>query len=182
MIKVKSYLTIFILLCFVSTIAQSQDSSAFVSAGIVYQKSISLYNESGCMIECGNTKILQSKLHFALSITSTRLGSAFRSNALKQESYLFSCLYIFRHKKLLTPILAGNIGLIHVDYGSPIFSDLQSTAALLSPELGLRVNPKSPICGTLSVGCNLLTGDGDTGVGSVVPFFYRLNLLYKLFR
>jgi hypothetical protein len=167
---------------YATSTAIAQDSSHDLSTGFVYQKSLSMYNESGFTIEYGNKSVLQSRLHLAISITSTRLGSAIKSNALKQENYVFSCIYIFRHSCVLSPLIIGNLGLVHVNFESPLFSEIQNTAQLTSLEFGLRVSHKYPLCANASLGYNFITGNGEKGVGTVVPFFYRLGIQYKLFR
>ena len=51
---------------------------------------------------------------------------------------------------------------------------------LLSGEAGLYYKFKFPLAACLSVGYNLINGDGVSKPGTLFPVFYQLSVLYMI--
>jgi hypothetical protein len=157
-----------------------QESNREFTAGIRLQKTHNLYFENGITVDYTSTKLWDKRIHLGLSYVTSRLGTAFHSNALKQDNYLGTFQFNFRRGKVVSPILKLNAGYFYVNLEDPIFSDLPHTSALLSIESGILINLKLPIRPALSFGYNLITGDGLSGPGTLFPLFYQLSISYKI--
>lgn len=172
----KWFLLIISLLCF--GVAKAQNESTLLT-GIRLQKAHNFYYENGFNVEYTQQKFLNNKFIFGLSYYTSRLGSAFHSNAIKQDNYLFSFGYHFRSDKIICPILQMNVGYFYADYESPIFDVLPHTSALLSAETGLFLNFNIPVKVKATLGYNFITGNGTTGVGTIFPLYFQLGIFYQ---
>lgn len=149
-------------------------------AGPRFQKSIGFYWMNGITLEYSSEKILKRKLSFAFSYVSSRLGSAFASEALPLFQTEFSVIKYFRQEKYFKPQLILNTGYARADFGSDIFNDIPDQAPLLSIEAGARYDFHFPLCIVAGAGFNLLTGNGTRGLGTIYPVFTQCSILYKL--
>jgi hypothetical protein len=101
------------------------------------------------------------------------------SNAIKQDNFLSSATYLFRSKKSLKTFVKGNLGYFNADYESDIFKNLTHSSAIVSTEAGLSYTFKNPLKVNLSIGYNLITGDGESGAGTLFPVFYQTSITYN---
>jgi hypothetical protein len=162
----------------IEVIGQEVSNHEF-TAGIRIQKTHNLYFENGLTLDYTNSKLWDRRIHFGFNYFTSRWGTAFHSNALKQDNYLGTIQFNFRREKLLCPFVRLNVGYFFANLESPIFSDLPHTSALLSMEGGILFNLKIPIQPAISFGYNFITGDGLSGPGTLFPLFYQLSINYK---
>ncbi len=175
-------LTATVLSCFAALTARAQErpAGAVLDLGIRSQKTIGLYTENGITAQFAHTKLANQRLYIGVTYVTSRLGTALNSNAIKQDNYLASVLYLFRPNWLVRPLVRLNVGYFRADYGSDLFRDLPQTSLLASPELGVCVCPRFPLKLNASVGYNLLTGDGVTGPGTLYPVFVQTSLTWNV--
>jgi hypothetical protein len=153
-----------------------------LKGGIRIQKAQKLYWENGFSFDFATPKIADSRVHFGLSYVTSRLGSAMGSNAIKQDNYLASAGYHFRHQKHLQPFIRLNTGYFHADYEERIFDVLPNSAFLISADAGLCYEFRIPFTVSLSAGYNLKSGSGTFGPGTLYPFYYQMSIYYTIFK
>jgi hypothetical protein len=153
-----------------------------LKGGIRIQKTQKLYWENGFGFDFASPKIADSRIHFGVSYVTTRLGSAVASNAIKQDNYLISAGYHFRHQKQFQPFARLNIGYFHADYEVAIFDVLPNNAFLFSIDVGLSYEFKIPLTVSLSAGYNFNHGTGSAGPGTLYPVFYQMSIYYTLLK
>ena len=170
-------------LCLQAQISGTKDGwLGELKGGIRIQKTQKLYWENGFSFDFKSPKILDNRLHLGASYSTSRLGSAMGSNAIKQDNYLVSSGYYFRPKMQLQPFARLNLGYFHADYEVAIFDVLPNTAFLYSLDAGLSYEFKVPLTINLSAGYNLNTGNGSSGPGTLFPVFYQLSIYYTLLK
>jgi hypothetical protein len=157
-----------------------QEQENILSAGIRVQKTHNLYFENGLSIDYTSHHLWDGRIHLGMNYITSRIGTAYHSNAIKQDNYLGTIQYNFRRNKMIVPVVRMNIGFFHADLESPLFSDLPHNSLLLSMEGGIILNLKTPIQPSLSIGYNFITGDGLSGPGTLFPLFYQLSITYKI--
>jgi len=177
-LKMACVLSFFLTMGHQNMSAQETDRDFF--AGVRIQKTHQLYFENGITLNYSSNKLWDKRIHLGLSYVTSRLGTAFHSNALKQDNYLASLQFNFRRAKIASPIVKLNAGYFYVDLENPIFSDLPHTSALLSVESGIEMNLKLPIKPQITFGYNFITGDGLSGPGTLFPLFFQLSISYKI--
>ena len=155
---------------------------AELKGGIRIQKAQKLYWENGVSFDFTSPKILDRRIHLGASYVTSRLGSAMGSNAIKQDNFLISSGYHFRHKKQLQPFARLNIGYFHADYEDAIFDVLPNKSLLLSLDAGLSYEFRFPITLNLSAGYNLNSGTGSAGPGTLFPVFYQMSIFYTFLK
>ncbi|HZY40237.1 MAG TPA: hypothetical protein VFE53_26470 [Mucilaginibacter sp.] len=161
--------------------AKAQNS--VLDVGVRLQKDIGLYSENGISINFSDKNLLPDRLYIGFSYFSSRIGTAFNSNAIKQDNFLISPAYYFRHDKLIRPFIRINAGYFDADYGSPIFDVLPRKSLLLSPEGGVSIQSHLPLKISVSFGDNLITSNGVNNVpGTIYPFFYQLTLSWNILK
>jgi hypothetical protein len=153
-----------------------------LKGGIRIQKAQKLYWENGFAFDFTSPKIADQSIHFGMSYVTSRLGSAMGSNAIKQDNFLVSSGYHFRHKKELQPFTRLNMGYFHADYEDAIFDVLPNNSFLLSLDAGLSYEFKAPITINLSAGYNLISGKGSSRPGTLFPVFYQMSIYYTIFK
>jgi len=178
-------LSLFIAL-FLGSYAQSDSQSEGrlieLKAGFRFQKTQKLYWENGITVDFTAKKLWDKRIHFGLSYISSRLGSAIKSNAVKQDNILFSTSLHFMHKKQFQPLVRVNLGYFYADYEEQIFDVLQNTAFLFSLEGAVTYEFKVPFVLSLGTGINLNTGNGMEGAGTLFPFYYQLSITYTFLK
>ena len=156
-------------------------SAQKLDIGVKFQKTHSLYWENGISLRYSFASFKSDQFYVGFDVVSSRFGSAFRSNALKQESYLGSASWYFRKDKSLRILTKLNVGFFYADLEEEIFDELPNTAILLSPEVGLSYSIKEmPIIINLSSGYNVGLKGGGESPGTLQPFYYNLTLYYRL--
>lgn len=160
----------------------SRPNGAVLDVGIRLQKSINLYTENGITAQYTNAKLAAGRLYFGASYVTSRLGTAFQSNAIKQDNFLVSAAYYFRPNWIIRPVIKANVGYFKANYGPDLFGELPQTSLLASPEIGLCYCPRFPLKIFGSVGYNLLTGDGLTGPGTLYPVFVQTSVIWNILK
>lgn len=168
----------FILLFSTSTASFSQGRE--LDIGLRFQKSINLYYENGFTVQYADEKLLSQRLFIGFSYVSSRLGTAMGSNAIKQDNFLISGTWMFRPQRSLQPFVRLNTGYFIADYEDPIFDILPDTSILISPETGLSYRFKFPLKAGVSLGYNLITGDGIDGPGTLYPLYVQTNITWQI--
>lgn len=153
-----------------------------LKGGIRIQKAQKLYWENGVSFDFTSPKILDRRIHFGASYVTSRLGSAMGSNAIRQDNFLISSAYHFRHKKQLQPFARVNLGFFHADYEDAVFDVLPNKSLLLSLDAGLSYEFRVPITLNLSAGYNFNSGTGSAGPGTLFPVFYQMSVYYTILK
>ena len=179
MLKLKYILAVGIFLC---TILPGWSQEPILDAGIRIQKTVNLYLENGISLQYSSPKIKHDQLYFGLSCVSSRFGTALNSNAIKQTNWLISCSYFFRKEKLIRPMGRLNLGYFHSDYEYQQFDVLPNQSLLISPEIGVSIEPAVPLKFSFSFGYNVITGNGEEGPGTLYPMFLQTTVLWRIFK
>ena len=166
------YLTLFFFI-----ISASNLESQELSLGLRLQQSWNMYNENGITVQFTPKNLLNDRLSFGVSYISTRFGSALNSNAIIQDNILLQSTYVFSSSSL-SPIARLNAGYCFADYESSLFDDIDASMPLLSLEAGARYEFDIPLKVQASLGYNLITSDGSSGIGTVYPLFVQCTLLW----
>ena len=152
-----------------------------MEVGLRVQKTVNLYWENGVSFQYSHSRVKHDQLYFGFSYVSSRFGSAFNSNAIKQDNFLLSTSWHFKRHKVIRPVTRLNLGYFYADYGSPLFDVLPNTSFLVSPEIGLAYkHKKTPLKVMLGIGYNLVTGDGTRGAGTVYPLFTQTTVSWNI--
>lgn len=165
--------------------AQSTDNTdlkGVLKGGLRIQKTQKLYWENGFAFDYTSDKLWDQRIHFGVSYVTSRMGSAFGSNAIKQDNILVSSALCYRHKKQLQPFTRFNVGYFKAHYEEAVFDVLPSSSMLLSLDVGLCYEFQIPVTVNLSTGYNLISGNGTAGPGTLFPFFYQMSIYYTLFK
>jgi hypothetical protein len=155
--------------------------SSVLDVGIRLQKAVNLYHENGFSINYSDKALMPDRLYFGFNYVTSRLGSAFNSNAIKQDNFLLSSAYYFRKTHVIRPFLRGNVGFFSASYGDKIFDDLPQSSLLLSADAGLSFQTHTPLKIAASLGYNAITGDGTSGPGTLYPVYYQLTFSWNIF-
>jgi len=165
---------------------KAQGDSTIISrelkAGVRFQKTQKLYWENGFAIDYTCSRLWDKRIHLGLSYTTSRLGSAISSNAIKQDNYLFNASYHFRHSKSLHPMLRLNLGYFYADMENEIFEVLDHTAFMVSIDAGVYYQFDFPLTIGFTAGYNLSSGNGTSGPGSLYPIYYQMSLFYTILK
>lgn len=160
----------------------TQAQQPILDVGLRLQQTINLYNENGVSVAWSPAKKRHDKLYLGFSYATSRLGSAFHSNAIKQDNILVSVAWVLRRNHIIRPFGRLNTGLFNASYGNKIFDDLPSKSLLLSPDIGISFETNHPLKITTSFGYNLITGDGLSGPGTLFPAYYQLTLSWNIYQ
>jgi hypothetical protein len=172
------YVSILFLSCSVHVV---NAQSSVLDVGIRLQQTVNLYNENGIAVSYSCKAIKPDRLYFGFSYVTSRLGTAFHSNAIKQDNYLVSAGWYIRRKHIIRPFVRLNTGYFSADYGNKIFDVLPRKSLLLSSDIGLCFQTNSPVKISTSIGYNFITGNGLSGPGTLYPVFYQLTLSWNLY-
>ncbi len=171
------FLAILLILAANSACAQS---SVF-DVGVRLQQAVNLYAENGIALSYSNKALLPDRLYFGFSYVSSRLGSAFNANAIKQDNLLVSSAWYFRQHRVIRPFVRLNTGYFSADYGEAIFDVLPRSSLLLSSDFGICFQTGLPLKISTSLGYNFITGSGLSGPGTLYPVFYQLTVSWNIF-
>ena len=152
-----------------------QLSNQLLYFGVVAQQTHKLYNENGFTVAITSPKLLDNALFLNFSVLSSRIGSAFSSNAIQQDNFVVGAHYHFFKQNKLQPVVGFNTGLFIADYQEAIFRNLSTSQLLFSFETGIYYQCNMPISLKLSGGYNFITT-----AGTLFPVFYKLALLYRI--
>lgn len=182
--KILSILLLFILSYNLNAIGhKSQKAPYEIFAGLSLKKYNSFYWENGFIAKYYHKYIGAS---IGTSYETTLLGSAINSNALTQHNFnvfFDKDFNIYNNLLFINPRL--NIGYFYVDYESQIFNELDNNTLTVSPEVILRLFKSKYTSDNrfnfeLTLGYNIFHGNGENGIGSLYPLYFRFNLLYQL--
>jgi len=177
MIKKNALIIIFILI-YMNLNAKEES----LSLGLRFQKSVGLYYENGLTFQYSNPDYLYfNDLEVGFSYFSSRFGSAISSNAISQDNFIFNATYSYLPFWYFEPNLKVNLGYFYADYESDIFDVLDNKSFLFSLEFGTFIITNSPLRIDISMGYNLITGDGMSGAGTLYPVFYQLGITWEIF-
>ena len=170
----KHLLLIILSLAFISLNGQN------LNLGVKFQKTHSLYWENGISAQYSFKTFKPDQFYIGFDYVTSRLGSAFSSNAIKQDNIVASIAWHFRKNKPFRIITELNFGITKADLEEEIFSDLPSSAKILAPEVGVAYNFKNyPVVANLGFGFNINVGNGGESPGTQQPLFYHLALYYQ---
>lgn len=155
---------------------------SILDIGIRVQKTVNLYTENGLTINYSNKKFKRDKLYFGFTYVSSRIGTAYHSNAIKQDNFLLSAGYYFKRNHSLRPFIKLNTGYFYADYGDKMFDVLPHQSIMIMPETGLIYKMHIPLKVTLSLGYNVITGNGTNGPGTLYPLNYAVGLTWNFIK
>lgn len=176
----KSFRSLIVLLICSQILATTLLGQGSIATGLRIQKTPNLYYENGIALEYSNPDWWKNRIHLGASYTTSRLGSAMGSNALKQDNLIVSSILQFRNDKIIMPVIGLNLGYFKVDTEHEVFDVLPNSSLLLSAEVGAGFNIVESLTVKTTVGYNLITGDGIDGPGSLYPVFLNFTTLYHL--
>jgi hypothetical protein len=166
---------------FLLVYCQLKAQNSVFDVGLRFQKSVNLYSENGISLNYSSRKLRPDRLFFGFTYVTSRLGSAYKSNAIKQDNYRLSSAWVFRQKHVWRPFVRGNLGYFSADYGDAVFDVLPRHSPIFSTELGLSFKASLPLKLSTSLGYNFITGDGVEGPGTLYPVFYQATLSWDIF-
>jgi hypothetical protein len=146
--------------------------------GLRLQQSWKMYNENGIIVEYTPKNLLNDQLSFGATYVSTRIGSAYNSNAILQDNIVLHSTYLFSSSSL-APLIRLNAGYCFADYESSLFDEIDTSMPLLSIEAGASYTFDIPLTVQASLGYNLITSDGSSGIGTVYPLFVQCSFLWR---
>ncbi len=167
------YLTLFFFI-----ISASNLESQELSLGLRLQQSWNMYNENGITVQFTPKDLLNEQLSIGATYVSSRFGSAINSNAILQDNIVLHSTYVFS-KSSFSPLVRLNAGYCFADYESALFDDIDASMPLLSLEAGAKYTFDIPLKVQASLGYNLITSDGSSGIGTVYPLFVQCTLLWS---
>ena len=167
-----------ILFLFVTSSSFSQERE--LDIGLRFQKSINLYYENGVAIQYSDERLASNRLFVGFSYLTSRLGSAMGTNAIKQDNFLISGTWMFRPQRSFQPFLRLNTGYFIADFEDPVFDMLPNSSILLSPEAGVSYRFSFPLKAAISLGYNVITGDGMDGPGTLYPLFVQTSITWNI--
>jgi hypothetical protein len=176
----KSKLILFVLLLLTSNSNAQFFDNYELGVGARIQKTEQLYWENGVSADFTSDFLLKKSIHLKLSYVTSRIGSAFNSNAIKQDNYIIGADWRFRAQKKIQIFAGLNTGFFHADMENIQFYSLPHNSMLFGLETGLYYKFKFPLAASLSVGYNLINGDGIGTPGTLFPIFYQISLFYKI--
>lgn len=165
----------FIFLCSLSIAHAKQEQ---FSLGFRFQQAWNMYNENGFTFEYTPNNLLNNQLSFGATYLSTRMGSAFNSNAIIQDNIVLHSTYLFSSSSF-SPLIRLNAGYCFADYESSLFDEIESSMPLVSIETGARYAFDFPLKVQAGIGLNLITSDGSSGIGTVYPLFVQCSFLWN---
>jgi len=170
----------FLVIITIAAVHCANAQSSVLDVGARLQKDIGLYAENGISINYSNKSLMPDRLYFGFSYFTSRIGTAFNSNAIKQDNYLLSSAWYFKHAHLIRPFVRVNAGYFASDYPS-LFSILPHQSLLLSTDGGLSVQTHTPLKIATSLGYNFIYGQGNNNTpGTLYPLYYQLTLSWNI--
>lgn len=174
------------LLLFVNLITFSQTINDSIKpkqhslyGGIRVEKAMGFYYSSGAYLEFSSNKLLNQRLNFGLTYVTSRLGTAFQSNAIPFWQLTANVNLMLRKKKHFKICFRLNGGYAQANYHDPIFDDLPQSSPIVSFEPGLLYDFKFPLRIGTGLGYNFITGNGITGLGVIYPVYFQFNAAYR---
>jgi hypothetical protein len=143
------------------------------------QKTQNMYWENGISTQYSFAHFKPNQFFVGFDFVSSRLGSAYKSNAIKQDSYLLSASWHFNKNKPYHFVTRLNAGYFYADHEEALFKDIPNTAVLFSPEIGLTYDfKKLPISVNAGTGFYIITEKEGYSPGTLQPLYFHLDLYY----
>jgi hypothetical protein len=168
-----------LLLVICSATAHAQE----LKIGMRMQKTQTMYWENGISAQYAFANFKPKQFVLGFDYVSSRFGTAFQSNAIKQDNFLLSASWMFFKDCQFHIVTRLNAGYFYSDLESDIFKDVPNTAFLFSPEFGVRYDFKQlPISLNLGSGYYIITAEDGCSPGTLQPLYYHLDIHYTLFK
>jgi len=151
--------------------------------GLRIQKTQEMYWENGVSAQYSFAKFKPNQFFVGLDYVTSRLGTAYNSNAIKQDNYLVSGSWLFNKNKAYHFVSRLNMGYFYSDLEEALFKEIPNTSFLLSPEIGIKYNlKKAPISLNLGVGYYIITAEDGYSPGTLQPLYYHFDVRYSIFK
>lgn len=158
---------------------QAQD----IKIGIRIQKTQEMYWENGVSLQYSFPNFNPNQFVIGFDYVSSRFGTAYKSNAIKQDNYLLSGSWLFNKKKPYHVMARLNVGYFYSDLEEDFFKSIPHKAFLLSPEIGFQYTFKQlPLSIQIGSGYYIITKEDGYSPGTLQPLYYHLDLYYTLFK
>ena len=142
-----------------------------------------MYWENGISAQYSFAKFKPDQLFIGFDYVTSRVGSAYNTNALKQDNYLFSASWQFTKNKPYHFVTRLNVGYFYSDLEEEIFDAIPNTAFLFSPEIGFTFNiPKVPVSLNFGTGYYIITQKEGYSPGTLQPLYFHFDVYYILFK
>jgi hypothetical protein len=162
---------------FFTSITQAQT----LKVGPRIQKTQNMYWENGISAQYSFENFKPNQFFVGFDFVSSRLGTAFSSNAIKQDSYLLSGSWHFNKNKPYHFVTRLNAGYFYSDLEEDMFKEIPNTAFLLSPEIGFSYDfKKLPISLNVGTGYYIITEKDGYSPGTLQPLYFHLDIYYTL--
>lgn len=173
----KKILILSFILCSIFTQAQT------LKVGVRLQKTQEMYWENGISSQYTFSKFKPNQFYVGFDYVTSRLGSAYNSNAIKQDTYLLSGSWLFNKSKPYHFVTRLNMGYFYSNLEENIFKDIPNTSFLFSPEVGLTYDFKNaPISLNFGTGFYIITAKEGYSPGTLQPLYFHLDVYYTLFK
>jgi hypothetical protein len=146
--------------------------------GLLFQKSYHFYWENGITATYRSSFLMKNQLGLGFNFMSSRIGTAMGTNAIKQEQFLIFGQYDFRPGKSIRPFVQLNVGYIKAKYDQTYFSALPDQSMLTSVSVGVTGKVKENFVLKGSLGCNIISGNGESGLATIYPLIFQLSAQY----
>jgi len=154
-----------------------------LKVGVRIQKTQEMYWENGISAQYSFAKFKPDQFFVGFDYVTSRLGSAYNSNAIKQDNYIFSGSWLFNKNKTFRFVTRLNVGYFYSDLEEDIFDEIPNTSFLFSPEIGFTYNfPKLPISLNLGTGYYIISEKEGYSPGTLQPLYFHLDIYYTLFK
>jgi len=152
-----------------------------LKVGVRIQKTQQMYWENGISSQYTFAKFKPNQFYVGFDYVTSRLGSAYNSNAIKQDTYLFSGSWLFNKSKPYHIVTRLNMGYFYSDLEEDIFKDVPNSSFLFSPEVGFTYDIKKvPISLNFGTGFYIITAKEGYSPGTLQPLYFHLDLYYRL--
>ncbi|PVX45463.1 hypothetical protein C8C85_1258 [Flavobacterium sp. 103] len=173
----KKTFVVSLILCTIISQAQT------LKLGGRFQKTQEMYWENGISAQYSFAKFKPNQFFIGFDYVTSRLGSAYNSNAIKQDNYIFSGSWQFNKNKPYHFVTRLNMGYFYSDLEEEIFNEIPNTAFLFSPEIGFTFNiPQVPVSLNFGTGYYIITEKEGYSPGTLQPLYFHLDIYYTLFK
>lgn len=178
--KKKSFLKILLFfLFFMGVHGYTQD----LKLGIRVQKTVKMYWENGISVQYSFKKLKPNQLYFGFDYVTSRIGTAFKSNAIKHDHFLLTGSWLFNKNKPYHLLTRFNVGYFYADLENDIFNKIPNKSFLLSPEIGFTYDLKPiPISLNMGAGFYIITAKNGYSPGTLQPLYYHFDIYFKIFK
>ena len=160
--------------------------SQTLNAGLRIQKTNEMYWENGISVQYSFKDFKPQRFYLGFDFVTSRLGTAYNSNAIKQNSYIASASWHGKEWGVLPGmrfVTRLNIGYLVADMEEEFFNEIPNTAFLFSPEIGFAYNfKKLPIGLYLGSGYYINFAPEGESPGTFQPLYYHLDIYYRIFK